>query len=59
VPCVQIGGAPHGAVSGREGYNMSLFDFIRVFFGPVFAILAALAVYEWIDETIIKWRKNK
>jgi hypothetical protein len=38
---------------------MHFIEFFRVFFGPVFVFLAALAVYEWIDETIIKWRKNK
>ena len=31
---------------------MSLFDFIRVFFGPVFVILAGLAVFEFIADWI-------
>ena len=38
---------------------MQFFEFIRVFFGPVLVILAALAVYEWIDDIIIKWRERK
>ena len=38
---------------------MQFIEFFRVFFGPVLVILAALAVYEWIDNTIIKWRKRK
>lgn len=29
---------------------MNFFEFFRVFFGPVLAILAALAVFEWIDD---------
>ena len=31
---------------------MSFFEFFRVFFGPVFAILAALAAFEMIDNKI-------
>ena len=38
---------------------MTFFEFVRVFFWPVFVILAALAVYEWIDDQLINWRKRK
>ena len=38
---------------------MQFIEFFRVFFGPVFAILATLAVYEWIDNIINKWRERK
>ena len=31
---------------------MQFIEFFRVFMGPVFAILAALAIYEWIDKLI-------
>jgi len=31
---------------------MQFIEFFRVFFWPVLAILAALAVYEWIDDKI-------
>jgi hypothetical protein len=42
-----------------EGKQMHFIEFFRVFFGPVLGILAALAVYEWIDNIIIKWRERK
>ncbi len=42
-----------------EENKVNFYEFFRVFFGPVFVFLAALAVYEWIDEKTIKWRKRK
>lgn len=37
---------------------MSFFEFFRVFFAPVLAVLSALAVFEMIDDKI-HWRERK
>ena len=33
--------------------------FIKYFLAPFILFCAALALYEWIDDIIIKWRENK